>query len=96
MKYQSTSSTTIQADTIMPWWYLPVEIQAAPNSKLEVVSTPKVTTIALFLTMSIFSQSGLGVCKHFHPGQHCFLSQTWLSHRCSTDFIPDINKHWSV
>lgn len=46
--------------------------------------------------MSIFSQSGLSVCKHFHPGQHCFLIQTCFSHPCSTDFIPDINNHQSV
>lgn len=46
--------------------------------------------------MSIFSQSGLCVYKRFHPGQHCFLSQTCFSHSCSTDLIPDINNHQSV
>lgn len=54
------------------------------------------TTITLFLTTSIFSQSGPCVYKGFHPGQHCWLSQTCFSHSCSADFIPDINNRRSV
>lgn len=54
------------------------------------------TAITLFLTTSIFSQSGLCVYKRFHPGQHCCLGQTCFSHSCSTDLIPDINNHRSV
>lgn len=54
------------------------------------------TAITLFLTTSIFSQSGLCVYKRFHPGQHCCLGQTCFSHSCSTDLIPDINNRRSV
>lgn len=55
----------------MPYMHLRFLNCGNLTHNLEVVSTPKPTTITMFLAMSIFSQSRLGVCEQlaFYPGQ---------------------------
>lgn len=91
--YQSSIHTRSQANTIHAF-----EVLACgnPSHNLEVVSTPKPTTITLLLAMSIFSQSRFSVCKRLYPGQCCSLILTCFSRPCSSDIISDVNNRPSV
>lgn len=82
--YQSSILTTSQANTIDAF-----EVLACgnPTHNLEVVSTPKQTTITLLLAMSIFSQSRLGVCERLYPFQCYSLIVMCFPHPYSSDIV---------
>ncbi len=80
--YQSSIHTASQANTIHAF------ACGNPTHNLEVVSTPKPTTITLLLAMSIFSQSRLGVCK-----QLPFLSWSVLLSHCNMLLTSILFKH---
>lgn len=80
--YQSSIHTASQANTIHAF------ACGNPTHNLEVVSTPKPTTITLLLAISIFSQSRLGVCE-----QLPFLSWSVLLSHCDMPLTSMLFKH---
>lgn len=84
---QSSIHTTGQANTVHAFAF---EVLACgnPTHNLEVVSTPKPTTITLLLAMSIFSQSRLGVCERL-----LFLSWSVLLSYCNMPLMSVLLRH---